>query len=55
MPTLKFHPAIILKNNFEEAILSQNSLEWITAINEELNSIKENGVWKLVDRPLDKE
>ena len=24
------------------------------AINEELNTIKENGVWKLFDRPLDK-
>ena len=41
-------------STFKEAILSQKSSEWKSAINEELNSMKENGVWKLVDRPLDK-
>lgn len=45
--------ASILKDpiTFEEAINSEDKELWIQAIKEELNSLKENQVWILVDRP----
>ena len=41
-------------SSYKEALLSPNSADWLKAIDEEKNSITENKVWKLIDRPLDK-
>ena len=41
-------------SSYKEAMVSPNSLEWKEAIEEELNSMKENDVWLLADRPVDK-
>ena len=37
--------------SFNEAMNSRDKLDWQNAIAEELNSMKENEVWVLVDRP----
>ena len=38
----------------QEAIETDDSAEWIKAINKELDSLEENQTWILVDRPTDK-
>ena len=35
-------------NNYNEALTSTNRSEWISAINSELESIRENDVWDVV-------
>jgi hypothetical protein len=38
--------------NFKEAINSNDANEWIEAINDEINSIKNNDVWELTNLPI---
>jgi hypothetical protein len=38
--------------NFKEAINSNDANEWIKAMNDEINSIKNNDVWELTDLPI---
>ena len=40
--------------SYKEAMLSTESLKWKEAIDDEMNSMNENEVWILIDRPLDK-
>ena len=37
--------------SYREAMESNDKIRWLEAINEELNSMQENNVWKIVDRP----
>ena len=37
--------------NFKEAIESHESNFWIDAMNKEMNSLKENKTWELVEKP----
>lgn len=41
--------------NFEEAMESEEKDNWSKAVKEELESMKKNEVWTLVDRPIDKD
>ena len=36
---------------YEEAINSEDREMWLKAIQDELNSMNENGVWELINRP----
>jgi hypothetical protein len=38
--------------NFKEAINNNDANEWIKAMNDEINSIKNNDVWELTDLPI---
>lgn len=38
-------------NTYEEAIQSEHSTEWKRAIEEELQSLKENETWDIIDKP----
>jgi hypothetical protein len=38
--------------NFKEAINSNDANEWIEAMNDEINSIKNNDVWRLTNLPI---
>ena len=42
-------------NNFEEAINSNDSKNWQKAMDSEIDSLKINDTWELVDKPKDKE
>ena len=42
-------------STYEEAINSEEKVMWLIAIQDELNSMKENAVWELIDRPKIKE
>ena len=37
--------------SYREAMESNDKIRWVEAINEELNSMQENNVWKIIDRP----
>ena len=37
--------------SYREAMESNDKIRWLESINEELNSMQENHVWKIVDRP----
>lgn len=41
-------------NTFEEAIASKEVNEWRKAMDKEMNSIKKNETWGLVNKPKDK-
>ncbi|CAN6457819.1 unnamed protein product [Victoria cruziana] len=44
--------SVLLENlSFDEAVSSSESVEWISAMNEEIESIQRNQVWELVDLP----
>ena len=40
-----------LPETYTEAMQSQDKAKWLVSINEELESLKENDTWKLIDRP----
>ena len=44
---------IKIPSNFQEAIESENSREWINAMQEEYTSLIENNTWELVERKVD--
>ena len=39
--------------NYEEAMMSPNSLKWLKAMKSEMGSMYENKVWTLIDLPID--
>lgn len=39
-------------NSYQEAMQSQENQKWTNAMNEEMSSLKQHGVWELVDRPI---
>ena len=41
--------------NYEEAMISQDSAEWLEAMKSETGSMYENKVWTLVDLPDDRQ
>lgn len=41
-------------NTFEEAMNSSEYKQWETAMDSEINSLKKNNTWKVVERPKDK-
>lgn len=47
---LKFHV-----HTFQEAIDSKNSLQWKRAMDAEIDSLKENKTWSLVNKPISKQ
>jgi hypothetical protein len=40
--------------NYEEAMMSPDSRQWLEAMKSELGSMRENQVWTLVDPPCDR-
>ena len=40
--------------NYEEAMMSPDSAEWLEAMKSEMGSMYENKVWTLVDLPDDR-
>ena len=41
--------------NYEEAMMSPDSVKWFEAMKSEIGSIYENKVWTLVDLPVDQQ
>ena len=41
--------------NYEEAMMSPNSVKWLEAMKFEMGSMYENKVWTLVDLPDDRQ
>ena len=48
MPSLVDEPS-----SFEEACQCDNSTEWIEAAEDEMQSLRENQTWELVDKPIE--
>jgi len=40
--------------NFKEAVESYNSEKWIEVMNNEMESLEQNGTWSLVKLPKDR-
>ena len=41
-------------NSYQEAMRSEDSNKWLAASQEEFDGLTEMGVWKLVDRPVNR-
>ena len=41
--------------NYEEAMMSTNSMKWLEAMKSEMGSMYENKVWTLIDLPDDRQ
>lgn len=41
-------------NTYEQAIKSQNSAEWSKAMDDEMDSLKHNNTWDLIERPVNR-
>ena len=46
----QFHSVVLTPNTRKQALASPQSLEWLRAEKEELASIQQHNVWKLVPR-----
>ena len=40
--------------NYEEAMMSPDSVKWLEAMKSEMRSMYENKVWTLIDLPIDR-
>lgn len=46
--------ATIEPDSYEDAMKSENAEQWISAINDELNSLEKNKTWEIVEKPKNK-
>ena len=46
---------LIIATNYEEAMMSPDSVKWLEAMKSEMGSMYENKVWTLVDLPDDRQ